>query len=135
MPHATPIMMPVTHPIFLLVTHLGLELTRARLARPFGVKLPSRSSLAAIGIPDHRDALAIYFRWVRQRYYRAHALMGPELADSVCPASESNELHASLSPALGMPFDMNRLAVDVSCVGARFEGEALKYAREIDVVG
>lgn len=104
------------------------------LARPFGVKLPSRSSLAAIGIPDHRDALAIYLQWVRQRYYRAHVLSGPELADSVCSVS-SDELHEPLEPASSVQFDMDRVVVDVYGIGARFEGEALIYAREIDLVG
>lgn len=108
----------------------SIPLTRALPAR-----LPSRSSLACIGIPDHRDLLAIYFRWVRQRYYRAHAEMGPKLASSARSTSASSEQREVLSPVVEMHFDMARLVEDVFGVGARFEGEATRYAREIDVLG
>ncbi|KAF2793279.1 hypothetical protein K505DRAFT_362121 [Melanomma pulvis-pyrius CBS 109.77] len=48
----------------------------ARIA-PFHAKRPRRASLRRIGIPDGRDLLAVYFWWVRQRYYRASAEMAP----------------------------------------------------------
>ena len=50
-------------------------------------------------------------------------------------ANESTEQHQRLPPTLEMQFDMTRLVGDVLGVGARFEGEAMRYPPEIDVLG
>ncbi|KAF1831754.1 hypothetical protein BDW02DRAFT_571730, partial [Decorospora gaudefroyi] len=87
------------------------------------IKVPSRRSLASIGIPNHRDALAVYFRWVRQRYYRAQSVMGPDLG----PSSTYNGDHER-----EMQFDAERLSVDLMGVGMGFEGVGLSgYPGEV----
>jgi hypothetical protein len=104
------------------------------------VKLPSRRSLAHIGIPNHRDALAVYFRWVRQRYYRAHAVMEYEAA----PSAVSTDISYSVldvyderdfvTSAMDIQFDAERLRVDLLSVGAMFEGAAVGTAYPCEIV-
>lgn len=110
----------------------------------YAVKLPSRRSLRRIGIPDHHDALAICFHWVRQRYYCAHAETRAELALSASSSSSSSPAHSahgmndsaeSFAPLFDMPFDMVRFTDDTLHAGAWVEGEATRYAQDIDLVG
>jgi hypothetical protein len=114
------------------------------LAYPYAVKLPSRNPLASIGIPNHRDALAVYFRWVRQRYYGAHNLMADELASSVESVASLSDASSRVDDErdftrtrLRVQRDTERFRVDLLSIGANFEGEAvaLAYPREIDVRG
>jgi len=118
------------------------KLTHLFPAYPYAVKLPFRRSLASIGIPSHRDALAVYFHWVRQRYYRAQDVMGDELASSVrsaagsCDASRMDDYDLA-EPRSRVQSDTERFRVDLLSVGAGFEGETgvLAYPGEIDVRG
>ncbi|KAH7384700.1 hypothetical protein BKA66DRAFT_441261 [Pyrenochaeta sp. MPI-SDFR-AT-0127] len=110
----------------------------SRNTHRYAVKLPSRRSLGSIGIPDHHDALAIYFHWVRQRYYRAHAEMKPahsSSSSSTHSAREANDVAEPFSPLFEMQFDMARFTADTLNVGAWVEGEAIMYAQDIDMVG
>lgn len=119
------------------------QLTHLFPAYPYAVKLPFRRSLACIGIPNHRDALAVYFHWVRQRYYRAQDVMGDELASSVrsvassCDASSRMDDYDLAEPRLRVQSDTERFRVDLLSIGAGFEGDAvaLAYPGEIDVRG
>jgi len=119
------------------------QLTHLFPAYLYAVKLPFRRSLASIGIPSHRDALAVYFHWVRQRYYRAQDVMGDELASSVrsvvgsCDASSRMDDYDLTEPRSRVQSDTERFRVDLLSIGAGFEGEAvaLSYPTGIDVRG
>ena len=118
-------------------------LTHLFLAHPYAVKLPSRRSLASIGIPNHRDALAVYFRWVRQRYYRAEGVMRADLASSVESVASSSDASSGddesdfAQPRTRFQRDTKMLSIDLLSIGAKFEDEgiALAYPGEIDVRG
>jgi len=118
------------------------QLTHPFPAYPYAVKLPFRRSLASIGIPSHRDALAVYFHWVRQRYYRAQDVMGDELASSVrsvvgsCDASGVDDYDLA-EPRSRVQSDTERFEIDTLNIGAGFEGDAvaLAYPTDIDVRG
>ena len=108
----------------------------------YTVKRPSRRSLASIGIPDHRDVLAVYMRWVRQRYYRAQDVMRQEAAPVVASTpdscdGEADEEQDVTAPQSSLQFDAERLGVDLLGTGSRFEteGSVYGYPAEIDVVG
>lgn len=119
------------------------QLTHLFPAYPYAVKLPFRRSIASIGIPSHRDALAVYFHWVRQRYYRAQDVMGGELASSVRSVATSSDASSRTDdydlaePRSRIQSDTVRFRVDLLSIGACFEGEAvaLAYPGEIDVRG
>ena len=119
------------------------QLTHLFPAYPYAVKLPFRRSLASIGIPSHRDALAVYFHWVRQRYYRAQDVMGDELASSVrsvagsCETSSRMDDYDHAEPRSRFQSDTERFRIDLLSIGAGFEGEdgVLAYPGEIDVRG
>ena len=91
---------------------------------------PPRRSLAFIGIPNHCDALAVYFRWVRQRYYRANGLMRYEAASS----TRSTDEFEVYEGATVMQFDGERLRVDLLGVGARCENEMVGVAYPGEIV-
>jgi len=118
------------------------QLTHLFPAYPYAVKLPFRRSLASIGIPSHRDALAVYFHWVRQRYYRAQDVVGDELASSVrsvvgsCDVSRMDDYDLAETRSR-VQSDTERFRVDLLSIGAGLEGEAvaLAYPGEIDVRG
>jgi hypothetical protein len=103
-------------------------------------KLPSRRSLAHIGIPNHRDALAVYFRWVRQRYYRAHTVMAFEVAPSAAstctsyPALDAHDERDFATSAVDIQFDAERLRVDLLGVGGMSEGVAVGLAYPCEIV-
>jgi hypothetical protein len=98
--------------------------------------------LREIGIPDEHDALAIYFRWLRQaRYIREEA--GPELPSSVrsVAASDIQQRPSSQSRiSTGVQFNGASLSYDLLCVGARFDeagagAQVAGYASELDILG
>jgi hypothetical protein len=101
------------------------------------VKLPSRRSLVHIGIPNHRDALAVYFRWVRQRYYRAHAVTAykgaPTASSTDIPYPVLDEQDFATS-AMDIEFDAESMRVDLLGVGAMFEGAAVGMASPCEIV-
>jgi hypothetical protein len=97
---------------------------------PVKHRSPPRRSLASIGIPNHRDALAVYFRWVRQRYYRATGLMRYEAASSM-RSTDGFEVYEG---ATAMQFDGERLRVDLLGVGARCENEIVGAAYPGEIV-
>jgi hypothetical protein len=107
---------------------------------PARIKLPSRRSLAHIGIPNHRDALAIYFRWVRQRYYRAHVVMGYEAAPSAesigtsYPVLDAYDEQDFATSAMDIHFDTERLRVDLLGMGAMFDGAVVGLAYPCEIV-
>ncbi|RMZ74466.1 hypothetical protein GMOD_00003511 [Pyrenophora seminiperda CCB06] len=114
----------------------------SRNIRPYAIHLRSRRSrrsLTSIGIRDHRDALAMYFRWVRQRYYIAQGNMEPELplpAESVaatCDVLDGHRGHDVAAP-VGVQFDTERLSVELMGVGASFDDEP-SYPGELDLLG
>ena len=51
------------------------------------------------------------------------------------PSASSANMPEILLPLFDMQFDITRFAEDVCGVGARFEGELVPYARDLDVVG
>lgn len=95
---------------------------RSDYSRSLAPRLPPRRSLAHIGVPDHRDALAIYLRWVRQRYY-------------FTKVEKKQNLPQELSPCSKVQFDMARISNDVFGAVGGFEAELMPYASEIDLVG
>ncbi|USP81791.1 hypothetical protein yc1106_09065 [Curvularia clavata] len=115
---------------------------------PALVKGPSHHALATSGIPDHRDVLAIYFRWVRQRYFQFHEGMmqqdGPSSAASTRNSDDAldalNEIHGldSGAPLANLSFDAQRLSTDLLEMGAGFGGnDALMpgYPSELELIG
>ncbi|KAL1801674.1 hypothetical protein ACET3X_002016 [Alternaria dauci] len=115
----------------------------SRNAHLYAVKLTSRRSLVSIGIPNHRDVLAVYFHWVRQRYYRAHNVMRDELAPSVksvassCDVSDGDDECDFATPCVRFQRDTETPGIDLLNIGAEFEDEAIAfpYPGEIDVRG
>ncbi|KAF2830326.1 hypothetical protein CC86DRAFT_367111 [Ophiobolus disseminans] len=105
------------------------RITRTRLP-------PPRTSLRCIGIPDAHDALAVYFRWVRQaRYYRADAAMGPEGTSSVAALHGEQQLPLAPVARARVVVDGASLSRDLTCVGAWAEAGRMEgYPLELDIL-
>jgi hypothetical protein len=54
-----------------------------------------RNSLASIGVPNKRDALAVYFRWLRERRFQAGAVI---VRDSIAGTSSSADSRPLVAP-------------------------------------
>ncbi len=121
-PQAT-LVLWITHPPFSTPFYIEDQADfRSDHSRSLAPRLPPRRSLAHIGVPDHRDALAIYLRWVRQRYYLAKA-------------KKNHNLPQGLSTCSKVQFDMARISNDVFGAVGGFEADLMPYASEIDLVG
>jgi hypothetical protein len=112
------------------------------LTHSLAAKRPFRRSLTYTGIPNHRDALAVYFRWVRRSSYRAHPTMWHDAASSavsviVYPELDAYDGQDFSTAAIDISFDAERLRVDLLGVGERFgdEGMGLAYPCQIDING
>ncbi|EDU41135.1 predicted protein [Pyrenophora tritici-repentis Pt-1C-BFP] len=108
--------------------------------RPYAIQLRSRRSLTSIGIRNHRDALAVYFRWIRQRYYIAqtnteHELVLPA-AESVAATCDVADGHDSHDPAatVGIQFDTERINVELLGISVSPDDD-VPYPNELDLLG
>ncbi|KAF2706184.1 hypothetical protein K504DRAFT_505143 [Pleomassaria siparia CBS 279.74] len=97
----------------------------ARIAPLRLPKRPARTSLRHVGIPGGRDLLAVYFWWVRQRYYRAQTEMGDaplEAATSVRTTEGDWEPLVPLPPPVKPALEDDLAArMDFQGLGAQFE--------------
>ncbi|EUC50025.1 hypothetical protein COCMIDRAFT_22359 [Bipolaris oryzae ATCC 44560] len=111
----------------------------------YHVKYPSRGTLAPIGIPNHRNAFAVYLLWARQRYYRMHDAMHHEASSSAACTRSSDDavdVHVGGDAPNSLPslqFDAARLNTDLLGIGSGLDGSVdaseLMYPREIDFIG
>ncbi|CBX91511.1 predicted protein [Plenodomus lingam JN3] len=95
------------------------------VSSPLPAQAPPRRSLGRHGIPPHRDALAVYIHWARQRYYIARGHSGTHVPHGV----------AAGTAAVTHVYDEGRSMNDLRGVGAQFgEGVVgLGYPIEIEV--
>jgi hypothetical protein len=65
-------------------------------------------------VPDGHDVLAVYFWWIRQRYYRAQVEMGTrfEIASSVRSVVGADEESEPISPVNPIAYERKRSAMD-----------------------
>ncbi|KAF2110746.1 hypothetical protein BDV96DRAFT_635342 [Lophiotrema nucula] len=109
-PHrtSTPRRSTVIHTITATRQRGQTEGPMARITKPSGAKRngqePTRRSLAHLGVPDGRDVLAVYFWWVRQRYYRAQTQHVPDSSEYASSTRSvlGEEDREPLSPRPGM---------------------------------
>lgn len=98
---------------------------------------PSRPSLAAYGIPDEHDQLAIDLRELRQAQLSLED-EGLTSSSSGTSVAASDTLRVML-PAPMLSFGvMSNMTHDLLYVGTRFDGEASgggAYVRELDILG
>lgn len=90
-------------------------LRREGKAVRFDVRRGARPSLRFIGIPEAHDALAVYFRWIRQaRYHRGKV--------SVASSDHADTLKCRkpflITPIVPVPWDASRMAYDLAGSGA-----------------
>ncbi|KAL6703646.1 hypothetical protein ACN47E_009420 [Coniothyrium glycines] len=105
----------------------------SRTIRPHAA---ARRSLAGIGVPDHRDALAVYLLWRREAYYRRNASARARSPSTTCATGPAAVSREPSSPLLVARLPSVPLAVSLLCVGAGIDADALcepaEYPREID---
>ncbi|KAF2193736.1 hypothetical protein K469DRAFT_712542, partial [Zopfia rhizophila CBS 207.26] len=90
----------------------------APLHQALSVKLPKRASLRHIGVPEGKDALAIYLMWLKQRSLSPNKASGT--ASSVRSSMESDEEMPPVSPRLATRFEEKTASVDLMFVGSQF---------------
>ncbi|KAF2853037.1 hypothetical protein T440DRAFT_466049 [Plenodomus tracheiphilus IPT5] len=94
------------------------------MSRNMDILAPPGRSLDPYGIPDHRDALAVYIRWVRQRHYLLHSNLRPRFTLPVAANTESR-----------YKYDKSWSTDDLLGIGGQFESEAenVGYPHQIDI--
>lgn len=79
--------------------------------------------------------LAVYFRWVRQRYFLAHPLKGARPLSVRAVETASIQTHTPYVPAAaGAQVPTTMSTTDFFGIGTSFDGEAtdVGYPRELD---